>query len=248
MRFDAKSKKRRSLRFCEGHVTILSGSFRGLAWFEGEGGYGEAVRHQATGRMFIDGIHDCREPERPPEPPHGKPKRRQVALASCRPDSEDEYYAFAARAGHGAFHLASRFEHHDGMSIWRQVLVERPARSFAYANDLSSATLEPGAPFAGTGTFADKSLSGDLAASYLGSTAPVPVTPAKARLTKEPGLSAGIGCGGGFSIVWIFPRRAGAGTARAVAAHPTATVRRSAIARAGALPPALRPLAVLDRR
>jgi hypothetical protein len=250
MRFHAESRKRRSFRFCEGHVTVLSGSFRGLAWFEGEGGYSEAMAHRATGKMFVDGVHDCREPARPPKHHQGEPKRRQVALATCRPGTEDDYYAFAARAGHGAFHLAERFERRDGMWIWRQALVERPARTFTFARDLSSATLAPGDPFSGTGSYADHELTGDLATSFLGAAAPVPAAPAKARLTKEAGLSASIGCDRGTSIIWIFPRRvAGADTAgRAYAARSATGFRASAVSRAAALPPALRPLAVLDRR
>jgi hypothetical protein len=188
--FEESSRRTRRVPGCKGRLVIARGTFEGEFSFAGEGGFTVADGTSATGRLTSSGnVHDCRGIPGT----GGKPAPRDtIALGTCRQRSEAEYYAFKRRGE--VIHLASEGDVVGALEVWRTTGVEAGPSTFATSRNLREATVQPPPPFAGTAHLADRRLSGDLTTTFPGLADPVPLTPARGRLSRQRDLTASSPC------------------------------------------------------
>lgn len=214
-RFRERSRERRTPGGCEGHLSVRKGVLVGRGSFRGEHGYLIARDHRLVATITVDRTRKCGGPYRP------RIGEAAVTLGACGPQNTMTG-GFAPEGGLFSGEVfAVKFEGGARAAIMREV--HYWTGGFTPSDDLSTAIVDPGRPFAGSATYADRSLTGDLTVRFLGLERPTPLTPADARLRRSPDGSLSIHCGtSGVLAAWA--RRA---------------------TRAGAWP-AARSLAVLD--
>lgn len=154
-----------SVKFTPARPGGNRGVFKGAIRFRGEDGYVELNARRANGAMIGGPRRPLRRGAGGPAEASadrvlgvlvaGAPESSLVAIASH--PNERELPAFAA---------ATR-EQHGGMEIARQVAVSGTPDNFVFEDNLSTATIQPPAPFAGSAAFTRNpdgsgSWSGDL--------------------------------------------------------------------------------------
>lgn len=137
---------------CKGREqAIRGGAFVGSIKFRGERGYTRLNVHRVYGTLASPRSWKC--PDTPVRRP-GSAANLLVALGAFTPHSQ---VVFAAIGGPEQlplrFFVAGTLERQGAMRIDRSVLVEGKPVSFDFLTDLSSATVSPPRPFAGTASF-----------------------------------------------------------------------------------------------
>lgn len=200
-KFAERSRREDTVPGCRGRRTIRRGVLIGRISFVGEHRYVAVRKHRIPARVTVDGIHGCRHPS-----PRRDQWPRAFALSACRPAADLIYGAFAPgnEIDGDPQHFAATATSRGSRVVARDLLLAGKASSFEAADDLSTATVHPGGPFDGTGTYADGRLTGDLAATFLGLERPLAITPAEANLKETRSGSVDVECGsqvGGVGIV-----------------------------------------------
>ncbi len=180
-RIDVRYERDRHVDPCDGRPN--DGTFRGTIEFHGEGGYVDISERKSRGSSgsgsFVCGVGD--ERPAPFRRLRGGPKPSGPALLSCIPESGILYLVDSALSRRPN-HFAYKVERTKRLRIQRSVALSGARRTFVAEPDLSAATVAPAEPFAGTATFADDRLTGDLAVDFVGVESPVPLAPARAEL------------------------------------------------------------------
>ncbi len=137
---------------CKGREQVVrSGAFVGSIKFRGESGYTRLNAHRVRGTMASPRSWKCPDP---PSRPLGNAASLPAALGAFTPHS---HVVFAAIGGSEllptGFFLAGTSERHGALRINRSALAEGKPATFDVLDDLSSATVSPPKPFAGTATF-----------------------------------------------------------------------------------------------
>lgn len=196
--FQRQSERRIQFPSCRGYLLIQRGVFSGSFDFTGEHGFASASGTRAQGAVTIDRTGRCRGEGHGGDGSNGGPT---FGLASCARGAAPTYVAISRPRFEFVSHFAFMLEH-----ARRRVVTLRSASLFADSDtfevkrDLSSAVVTPSAPFAGRGTYEDKSLDGDLTVEMIGIPGPVPLTPAHARLKRSSDGSISTRCGGDFIV------------------------------------------------
>lgn len=158
--------------------------FSGKLEVEGEHGFASAKLRNADGRiMALVKDPDCVTPEHKRKPPV---KPEQVQLQAC-PSRGTVLYAHLDRRRERSGFQASTFERRGKLLISRIATDDGEEGDFDIDADLERGTLTPGGPFAGSASYADGELTGDLTVTQLGLTDPVALTPAPAGVASGRG-------------------------------------------------------------
>lgn len=189
---------------CRGYDVVRRGVFRGTVRFRGEHRYTHAKVHRAEGSVTIEGTYNCRSGGRS----GGGPSRRPVVLSAC--NRRLDYFAAKRRPGTRAVHFAFLRERDGPVAIYRSTLRVGRAGTFTYADDLSTASIDPPSAFHGHGDYADGYLRGNATVSLLG-VGRVSLAPLQASLSK----------GGGSESPCDLFTRAGARQAPAASSPPS---------------------------
>ena len=196
MTFEEKSRKKQHPRHCQGYRLVESGTFEGRFAFTGEHQFAESSGAEATGTVVISRIRSCSAQVVHARRGGGGSNDHEqpvTAIASCSPKSDATYFAFDSVAGN-VMHSASIFEVGGRFMTFRGSATVGRAASFRTGDHLRTATVSPGAPFAGQGRYRSRRLTGNLRVDFLGLDRPVALTPAKANLKRPKNGSIGIGC------------------------------------------------------
>jgi hypothetical protein len=193
MRFKATKKpEKQHVKGCQGVSVTTQGQFHGKAQFRGEGGFTKIDQKTATGYVMVSNFHDCKGGgggggTQPP----GKP---QIWLTACSGGVESVQLT-AVKPEQGGSRAAFTVQEKGAsgsVGVERYVTLKTPLAAFKTAPDLSSATLTPGGPFSGTGSYASGELSGDLRVELLGGgTVPLSSTEASLQVPSTPGMLPG---------------------------------------------------------
>jgi hypothetical protein len=158
------------------------GTFSGTIRFRGEDGYVELDAERAAGRTATSSRWSCgpgtgflsRMASSSAAVPEVEPPIFAVLAASARTGGR-RFFALASHPDERElpFFAAATNERRQGMRIQRLVSVAGPTRSFAFEDNLRSATVEPPAPFSGSAGFervakGRKTWTGDLSVSFPG--------------------------------------------------------------------------------
>jgi hypothetical protein len=182
-----EGKRRRGRRGCDG-VVARRGTFRGRLHFRGEDSY--TVAHAGKARAYVQTGRRCSLLSHRGD---GEP-RSEATLSSCGPGPKLSFVAQAeAFLGFTVFAVTLQ-ERADGLDIYRSATVFDDGGDFSFdQDDYRTAKVRPAWPFAGTGTYEDGTLSGDLTVSLPGA-GTVPLAPSsRAKLRKQ--LVTGRSCG-----------------------------------------------------
>ncbi len=151
---DGSIDRLRPPKSCQGREQVVrSGAFVGSIKFRGESGYTRLSTHRVRGTMASPRSWKC--PDTPPPDIHsGNAASLPAALGAFTPH---RHVVFIAIGGSEElpfrFFIAGTSERQGALRINRSVLVEGGPRSFDALGDLSSATVSPPKPFAGTASF-----------------------------------------------------------------------------------------------
>lgn len=141
--------------------TIRYGAFVGTIRFRGEGGYTSVDAGQATGRLSSGEKMRCIFPNL--RPGSGPTAQGSGQVPPSLVASQGRHRVFVAEIASGkrrsAIFSAFSSELRGRLQIFRNVFAWAPLSSFAFASDLSSATVQPPRPFQGEATF--QQASGD---------------------------------------------------------------------------------------
>jgi hypothetical protein len=157
--------------------TIRYGVFAGTIRFRGEGGYTSVDARRATGRLSSGTKIKCVFPNlRPGSGPAARAAHasRQVPPSLVASQGRQRVFAVEVSGGkrRSPFFSAFSQEQRGRMEIFRNVFAEAPLSSFAFASDLSSATVQPPQPFQGEASFqrtpASPTWSGTLSVDFPG--------------------------------------------------------------------------------
>lgn len=165
------------------------GTFTGTISFHGENGFASVEAAQVPGSIGPSARPRCGGQQawlrRAPVP---EPRRVEhvwvaadtVLSATSHFSAETATFTIllAYASGDDVRYAVDRIESpRPGLMILRSAAVTAPRSTFSYRGDLTSATLQPPAPFSGEATFSARRerLSGDLAVSFPG-TSPQPLT------------------------------------------------------------------------
>ena len=185
-----ESERRFDQGRCEG-AGIRRGKLRGRLHFRGEDSYARAHASKARAYVQVGADDRCsllshRKPRKP---------RPEATLTSCGPGPKLSFVTSAEEFFGFTISISTLQERVDGIDIYRT------AASFDQGGDFSfdeknyrSAKVRPAWPFAGTGSYRDGELTGDLTVSFPGRD-DVPLTTsdrAKLRKAVVPGRSCGI--------------------------------------------------------
>jgi len=158
----------------------LPGIFRGQVRFTPEQGIPRASARRLEGDRIVTGCGGSHA-----ERTHGSHQAASSAnsgfstLTACR---DGVVYA-ADRSQSGVEHGAEETESPtENLVITRNTGIGGSEASYVTSSDLTEATVSPGLPFSGQGTYEGGVLSGDLSVSLLGLREPVPLTPSAAQL------------------------------------------------------------------
>jgi hypothetical protein len=165
-------------------LTRELGTFTGTIAFHGEHGFAAAEAAAVPGSIGPSAKPRCRGETRFVRPAPGAPPTpfgpEHVRLlgnaffavhSHATRESPGTTYLLVSTEGEKVLYFAARIEVvEEGLAIQRTVEVSAPRSSFSYAGDLSSATLQPPAPFNGTATYSARRelLGGDLAVALPG--------------------------------------------------------------------------------
>lgn len=135
------------------------GFLRGRVVFRGEDDYVSVSETRLPAFRYRVSI---REKCLAPAPQAGRARPRPVVLAACY--DHGGYFAARSSRRNTAVEAGGRSTRPGAMPSWTYIVEEVSPSRFDYAPDFSSATVDPPAPFAGTGTFSAASgrLTGDL--------------------------------------------------------------------------------------
>jgi hypothetical protein len=149
---DGSVDRIRPPKSCKGRKQVVrSGVFVGLIKFRGESGYTRLNAHRVHGTMASPRSWKC------PDPPGRQPGNAAslpAALGAFTPHGHVFVVAFGdSELLPFRFFIAGTSERVGALSISRSVLVEGGPASFEASGNLSSATVSPPKPFAGTASF-----------------------------------------------------------------------------------------------
>lgn len=175
-----------------------AGVFRGKLELHGENDYLDIDETKVPGKQTIAKCVGGARVQRAAAA-HSQPERRgsnkKIILINCGPQQSviDEFIVTLPPGNNSKpqFYADMIENLGDGLRAFKNVKLRAPVSTFTYANDLTSATLTPPAPFAGTGSFTGTGpnnfktgpLTGDLTVSFLG-TPDVAMTPANTDLAR----------------------------------------------------------------
>jgi hypothetical protein len=184
---DFEGKRMRNGR-CEGAV-IRTGFLRGRLHFRGEDSY--TVAHAGRARAAVqagNGRGRCGFSHRDDR------GFRETTLSSCGPGPQLSFVAQAIAYFDFSVFGVTLQERVDGLDIYRSATGWGESGEFSFdEKNYETAKLRPAWPFAGTGTYEDGELSGDLSVSLPGR-GTVPLAPSsRAKLRKK--AVAGRACG-----------------------------------------------------
>jgi hypothetical protein len=154
--------------------TIRYGVFVGTIRFRGEGGYTSVDARQATGRLSSGSKIRCVFPNLRPGSGPVAHASRQVPPSLGAAQGRQRGFGVEIYGGkrRSTFFSAFSQEQRGRMKIFRNVFAEAPLSSFAFASDLSSATVQPPQPFQGEAGFqrtpAGPTWSGTLSVDFPG--------------------------------------------------------------------------------
>ncbi len=149
---DGSVDRIRPPKSCKGREQpVRSGAFVGSIKFRGENGYTRLNAHRVHGTMAPPRSWKC--PDTPDRHP-GNAANLPAALGAFTPH---RHVVFIAIGGSELlplrFFIAGTSERQGALRISRSALVEGKPASFEVSGDLSSATVSPPKPFAGTASF-----------------------------------------------------------------------------------------------
>lgn len=149
---DGSVDRLRPPKSCKGREQVVrSGAFVGSIKFRGESGYTRLNAHRVYGTMASPRSWKC--PDIPDSHP-GNAASLPAALGAFTPHSHVVFVAFGgSELLPFRFFIAGTSERQGALSINRSALVEGKPASFEALEDLSSATVSPPKPFAGTASF-----------------------------------------------------------------------------------------------
>ncbi len=135
--------------------TIRYGVFVGTIRFRGEGGYTSVDAQRATGQMSSGTKVKCVFPNLRPNSGTAAQASRQNPPSLVASQGRQRVFAVENSGGKRPSRLFSAVsqEQRGRLEIFRDVFAEAPLSSFAFASDLSSATVHPPAPFRGEASF-----------------------------------------------------------------------------------------------
>ena len=191
-RFVEQSRRVITSPDCDGKRVVMRGALVGRVRFVGEHRYATANRHRVPARVTVDTTRCVVGIQRPEVE-----RATFVDLIAC--PSRDLIYD-ASRGGGGgrnvsSFHIASTADVGRGKATWRYVVRLVGRGGMTFSKDLSAATVDPGGPFSGNGSYSDHMLTGNLAVRFLGIRHSTPLAPAEARLRKSHDGSQSLACG-----------------------------------------------------
>lgn len=149
---DGSIDRLRPPKSCKGREQVVrSGAFVGSIKFRGESGYTRLNAHRVHGTMASPRSWKC---PATPDRHSGNAASLPAALSAFTPHNR---VVFVAIGGSEElpfrFFIAGTSERQGALRVNRSVLVEGGPRSFDALGDLSSATVIPPKPFAGTASF-----------------------------------------------------------------------------------------------
>jgi hypothetical protein len=135
--------------------TVRYGTFVGTIRFRGEGGYTSVDAQRATGRSSSGEKVKCVFPNLRPGSGTAAHASRQSPPSLVASQGRGRVFVVEDAGGKRHTRLFSAFsqEQRGRLTIFRSVFAEAPLSSFAFASDLSSATVQPPAPFEGEAGF-----------------------------------------------------------------------------------------------
>ena len=148
---DGSVDRLRPPKSCKGREQVVrSGAFIGSIKFRGESDYTRLNAHRVHGAMASPRSWKCPDvPDRHPENAASLP----TALGAFTPHSQVVFIAIGSELLPLRFFIAGTSERHGALRISRSALAEGKPKSFDALEDLSSATVSPPRPFAGTASF-----------------------------------------------------------------------------------------------
>jgi hypothetical protein len=165
-------------------LTRELGTFTGTIAFHGEHGYATAEATTVSGSIGPSAKPRCGGEAQLARPAYGAPpslfgpehvRLLGKAFFAVHSHATREVpamtYLLVSTDGEKVLYFGSRIEVvEEGLAIQRTVEVSAPRSSFSYSGDLSSATLQPPAPFTGSATYSARRglLGGDLAVALPG--------------------------------------------------------------------------------
>jgi hypothetical protein len=149
---DGSVDRLRPPKSCKGREQVVrSGAFVGSIKFRGESGYTRLNAHRVYGTMASPRSWKC------PDTPYSHPKNAASLPAVLGAFTPHSHVVFVAIGGSEQLpfrlFIAGTSERHGALRIRRSALAEGKPVSFDVLEDLSSATVSPPKPFAGTATF-----------------------------------------------------------------------------------------------
>lgn len=149
---DGRVRRLQPPKSCKGREQVVrSGAWIGSIKFRGESGYTRLNAHRVSGTMASPRSWKC--PDRPDR--HlGNAASLPVVLGAFTPHSQVVFVAIGgSELLSFQFFIAGTSERYGALRINRSALVEGKPASFDASEDLSSATVSPPKPFAGTASF-----------------------------------------------------------------------------------------------
>lgn len=205
MRFRERSRRVQKLGNC-GRSVVRRGALVGHLRFRGEAGYVRILVHRLRAVQRTVRLGSCRR---------RGPETGPVVLIACGP-SGSLFAAAGFPRGRSQFIGITPISRHRGLLSGSLAKVRGNPDEFTYSDDLSSATVAPGAPFRGSGSYHSDGgvgrLDGDLRGSF----------PATKRIRFAPGEAALDGDQGPACL------EDGSGSSRPATARVTASVLRAA--------------------
>lgn len=151
-----RMKKGKLEEQCKGKPeTVRSGVFVGTIRFRGEGGYASVAARHAEGRLSSGQRFKCVFPNLRPGAGPAARESRQFPPTLAASQGRHRFVQVEASGGkqRSIIFSAGSWERRGRMSIFRDVFAEAAPASFVFANDLSSATVQPPLPFQGEASF-----------------------------------------------------------------------------------------------
>jgi hypothetical protein len=155
-------RKRRALdlgRHCTGRIPEQFGGFTGTIHFRGEHGYTEVQARRAKGRFIFPAPFHC----------HGGAGGGNHYTALDARSGATDFAAFTSKPSGKTFFFANSLEQRRRVFIFRSAYAKAGSSAFSFNPGLTSAHVEPPAPFVGTADFAaPHAWTGTLSVSFPG--------------------------------------------------------------------------------
>jgi hypothetical protein len=170
LRFHRQRKRNVSFPHCSGHIVRRIGVFTGKIRFHGERGYTRVRARRAHGTVEVPRNLHCRFGRGGGS---GGPTFHETQLDASNDPSDlsryTDFFADKSRDSDTSFFLADETDIHGQLFIDRFAWANAPRSAFTFAPDLSSAHVEPPAPFSGSADFsAPHQWTGSLSVSLPG--------------------------------------------------------------------------------